>query len=417
MALKTAPTGLRGLFYSSSVAQDLVLAEIPKSIALTPDTLSVSAIGEMIAHIRSKAKLTDTTAMAMFVLHEKLLGEQSFWHPYMKVRWRYSGGRLLLVTLPRARQVLPREVGLPIEWGDTALKSLHTYDVPFYQHLESSYTKYVHQLFHALKSVTFDTPEGRRLWPAEAVELKRGFHWAYAMVLSRGYGLESVSLLPLLDMANHMPAAAGFLATGQSLDGKLLDVSKGAVKGGAYDAFQLKANFALPDGEELITSYDNTTKCHLDMLAMYGFTDRDARRDCFHLSLGVDMTAADWRYDAFQTLGRGDTRSFTIQDSGGAPPQGLLALLRLMVLELPGSMEIQELEKKVRSCSTMLICCATTESSCCQSRKLMNVSPPQTRSLWAALPACETSWPPYAPCKATSNTACRGQTSTARREC
>ena len=86
MVLKTAPTGLRGLFYSSSVAQNLLLAEIPKSIALTPDTLSGSAIGEMIAHIRSKAKLTDTTAMAMFVLHEKLLGEQSFWHPYMKVR-------------------------------------------------------------------------------------------------------------------------------------------------------------------------------------------------------------------------------------------------------------------------------------------------------------------------------------------
>ena len=90
---------------------------------------------------------------------------------------------------------------------------------------------------------------------------------------------------------------------------------------------------------ELLTSYDNATKCHADLLAMYGFTDgalalypacADGRRrwrphavncqpilatkiqsvlfwrtgedsrDCFHMTLDAALPSTDYRFSALK---------------------------------------------------------------------------------------------------------------------
>ena len=119
-------------------------------------------------------------------------------------------------------------------------------------------------------------------------DLESSFRWASGVVLSRFFGRgEHVYLCPILDLLNfrsrakHRIARPDFAALATSDAETYVTL----VSAEHYDA-----------GEEVFYEYTDERKCHLEILAFWGFAPDSVAHDCLHLDLS-DGIPPDWRRD------------------------------------------------------------------------------------------------------------------------
>ena len=262
--------GARGLHTAAPLAPGTELAAIPRRLWLDDANTAQSHVGPLLSKIKSQAKrLPKPSALAILMVHEKLQGAASFWGPYIEhlpsaypelpLYWSQHLRRVILSAIPQGMGT----------W-------LHTV------HLD-----YAEKEFALLKQVVFE-PHPELFPQTKTYTLYDAYAWAYCTILSRAHSMgDMLALIPWADSTNHNSSAAGAVG-----DLGLVPLPKDAAVESA-EAMQLLSNRAYNTGEEVFVAYDNLTKCHAHMLALYGFTDaHEISRDCFHLEL--DDAAVNW---------------------------------------------------------------------------------------------------------------------------
>ena len=329
LTVRPSAAGIRGLHATADLKEGEELAVVPRELWLHKSNAARSRVGPLLRTIQAQAsRLPKHTSLLIFLVHERLLGADSFWAHYFE--W-----------LPQ------RYDELPLSWPPERREALLARHPGLGRWLHHEQWAYAETEFDLLRRVVFDDlPD---LFPGGSAALRAAYDWAYCTIHSRGHssglstGEELFAVIPFLDTPNHADDAGG-------TRGDLAQVpvqAPGAVgeAEGEAVAFRLVANRPYASGEELRISYDNATECHLEMLAQYGFSTpgRGPRgRDCFHITIEPEEVLSesaggeeDYRYAlvaAEPELGPRLRRVYSWSLREGETPRSALALLRLLLL-------------------------------------------------------------------------------------
>ena len=275
-------TGLRGLHAKESISEGTELASVPRSMWLDESVAFESKAADLLRAVKEQAKgMPPHIPTLIWLVHERLLGAASNFNPYF--------------------QYLPKYEDLAMTFNDATRKLLLAGAAP------SVTNRLVHEVWHdadkefsMLSAQIWDprpelfpqAPPGSPPGSKFPQRLRAAYDWAVGTVYSRAIGADArelTAVVPLMDLPNHDNSAS---------EGPVFDVDQLAQPEGwevadQVDGMVMVANRDYAAGEELFAAYDNVTietwplprfpECHSRMLSLYGFTDGDKARDCFHL--------------------------------------------------------------------------------------------------------------------------------------
>ena len=246
---------VRGTVAKEDIAGGEKMLCVPLKLVMSPASASQSpTIGhvfrnpEAFRHLGGYGKYETS----VFLMHERIKGEKSFWHPYIQ-------------ALPEPRTVA--------DWTQPELNELqhNTFCDQLPEHSKDTMDKYA-QLFRHL----------RKLYPEEfPVEFYNyeAFRWAYLTVQARAFGrrLDWMALVPFADNLNHANVPVKY------------DYNEG--NNGVFRLFPSPGSDGYRKGAEVFNSYGRRDNEHL--LLHYGFALPDNEWDVFEVVLDTHKMFAD----------------------------------------------------------------------------------------------------------------------------
>lgn len=182
------PSG-RGLVAVKPIIQGELLFKVPLECVITKEKALSTFPG-------LPDDLDDYLAIAVLIIHERSLGEASFWKPYFDI-------------LPADEEFIPL-----FRWGEGELDLLK--GSPTLAAAQSLSGK-LRSEFDALETSLFANDRDR--FPKE-VFTRSAWEWAFAVLFSRGIMLSSektVALVPYADLLNHNPFCSTYIDIGKSM--------------------------------------------------------------------------------------------------------------------------------------------------------------------------------------------------------
>lgn len=242
----------RGLIARKEIVQGENIVRVPSELVMTREAaqrvLGPSVIPD---------SLNEYLAIAMLLMHERALGDASFWAAYI--------------------QLLPttEDVGQTWTWSDEELGMLTGSGI-----LDSTASlKAKVRREHEMILSEIVTPNG--LDPA-AYAFEH-FEWAMSMLFSRAIDLREVgalALVPYADLLNHSPYAASYFYYEKVPLSKLREVC-------------LYSDRAYAKNDQVLISYGQ--KSNAELLLLYGFV---VDRNLFdEVEISVSLDPSDARYD------------------------------------------------------------------------------------------------------------------------
>lgn len=237
-----------------AVSTGEILLQIPRSIHLSASAAKTSRLASVAEEIFDAVAGDESGILALYLLHECAIGEQSDFAPYVAV-------------LPTAD-----DLDVPLLWSDEERMRLLGGS-----HLElavASARADIIAQWEALHSRVIQ-PNPQLFPPGADIVSLEGYLWAHAIALSRALPFgEELSLIPMLDFANHeagAPNTCSIVVKGGSGWEAAVDPSQLQV-GGATAAAQLTAGVAAPAGTQLFIDYGEAGwRSSWEMLYTYGF--------------------------------------------------------------------------------------------------------------------------------------------------
>ncbi|KAL1515147.1 hypothetical protein AB1Y20_004208 [Prymnesium parvum] len=338
---------------ADGVRAGATLLSVPASLHLSPRSVRESAVGRAVGGVISD----ESALLALGLLHEAARGAESKYGPY-------------LAMLPSIE-----EMQVPLLWAEEERAQLlagsHLLTI-----VESTLLELRTQ-WDALERTAFR--EAAHLFPRETFRFER-YLWAHAVVLTRALPFgDSLSLIPLLDFANHAAGANNTCSIAmRTADGGVEPLVEAAQlqRGGGEAAAVVTAGAALAPGEqegrpasaaahELAPTRHSSSQVFIDygeagwrssweMLYTYGFVPGDgdawlaaggrpiffegfsrddplaAQKAAVLVALGADEAAAEGTWVELKALGRGGEmapflRLVELADDGATPHAAALA--------------------------------------------------------------------------------------------
>jgi len=247
------PSG-RGLLARKDITQGQPLVEINTKLVMTKKRAQ-----EVLGSKLVPDDMGEYLAIAMLLVHERALGEKSFWAPYIDI-------------LPTAE-----EVGQSFVWEEEELALLTGSGV--IDSTRSLQTKLVNE-YNSLVPAIIE--HGSHLALHDAFEYE-AFVWAMSMLFSRGVNLreiEELAMVPYADLINHSPYSQAYFMTNNVPLSKQKEV-----------VLYADRNYAKND--QVLISYGQ--KSNAELLLLYGFV---IDRNLFdQVELTVSLQPDDPMYD------------------------------------------------------------------------------------------------------------------------
>jgi len=244
---RTTVDGVRGTIALEDIETGEIMLEIPQKLMMCEPVCKMS---EKIGHVFRDTSLfrfggVGSELVAVFLMHERLQGEKSFWYPFIKV-------------LPDPTTIC--------KWSRKQLNELQ--DPALCKAADDKWSHFRVQYIRLFSRLRSRFPDE---FPEE-LYTESLFRWAILTVAARAFGrrLEWMALVPFADNLNH-----GNVATKYDFD----------VGGnGVFRLFPTGTNSYLK-GREVFNSYGRRDNAHL--LLHYGFAMLDNEHD--HVPMFVEM--------------------------------------------------------------------------------------------------------------------------------
>ena len=282
LAIKRDKNGNRGVYATQRFVKDEVIMLIPHELVLNSATVKASArdAGSPLSKylggdFLSRVELQDCCLVALFIMFERFLNQQSPWSPYL--------------------DILPTSVSTPVTWTEESHK-LELQLLRTAPGLRNTYEKHmkwlgapdnwVAQLRRAL------LPAVSRDFGVSEEQLLSWLLWAFAAVTSRAWGSMQIehgepsgcNMIPMADMLNHHRDAN--------------DISfmeppnwSGSTSASAGAGWGTTANWDIMPGDEVFDTYSkekDSVLCRGVGLISFGFVDLSHNStDCTWLQITV----------------------------------------------------------------------------------------------------------------------------------
>ncbi|EWS71999.1 RuBisCO LSMT substrate-binding protein (macronuclear) [Tetrahymena thermophila SB210] len=176
------PLGVPGIAADQDISPQKVILAIPNKLIISEDKVYGCDLEEVLEKFpelfdEEKCGDADFNILALYLMYEKLKGEQSFWHPYFELNQKSY-------TL--------------LDWSTEELAQFEdSYILQELQSLKNEMEKQWRNMDKVVKLYP-------QYFPQDKVN-KELFYYCYELCMTRGYGwtLPSVCLVPLADMFNH----------------------------------------------------------------------------------------------------------------------------------------------------------------------------------------------------------------------
>ncbi|XP_073119572.1 ribulose-1,5 bisphosphate carboxylase/oxygenase large subunit N-methyltransferase, chloroplastic [Henckelia pumila] len=287
------PEGL-GLVATRDISKNEVVLEIPKRFWINPDAVASSAIGSVCSGLKP------WIAVALFLLREKFIGEDSKWKFYI--------------------DVLPDYTDSTIYWSEEELLEIQGTQL---LNTTLGVKEYVQNEFRKLTEEVI--LPNKKLFPFPIT--LDDFFWAFGMLRSRAFSRlrnQNLVVIPFADLINHNARVT-------------TEDHASEVRGPAglfsWDyLFALRSPLALKAGEQVFIQYD-LNKSNADMALDYGFCDSTSSRDAFTLTLEISETDEFYadKLDIAEMNNLGGTAYFDMK-YGQSLPKTMLPYLRLVAI-------------------------------------------------------------------------------------
>jgi len=316
-AITTSSAQGLGLQATRSVRRGQALLSVPDSLAITAESALRSDLGMWLEEF--DPELADYSFIALALLHEKRLGDQSAY-----AGWLQSG-------------VWPAGPDLPLLWTQESIEQLtRSTTAPVAQRLQSLQADYewLSERVFAASPIFF---------PSSVFSLDE-FRRAVALVFSRSIIIpvdkyDRPALLPLFDLPNHSDKARAAVQRKDSTIG--LFGGKGA-----SPLIQLIALEDFDPGDEVCTRYPGITRA--EMLLDFGFVQEPVPTEAsIELWIEPDDVEFDDKFDVLELAGLSDVQTFLLSEQGEVITDELLAFLRLRHLSGADSFLLEAIFREV----------------------------------------------------------------------
>jgi [ribulose-bisphosphate carboxylase]-lysine N-methyltransferase len=297
-----------GLYSTKGAGQGKVVLSIPLSLGLSAESCLRSSLGTYLAEF--EPNLSDYSFIALALIHERRLGDQSPWAPW----------------LTNSPSLLPAAgfTELPLLWGQEAISEFDTSStVGVMSRVESIWADF----FWLQENVFNANP----LFFPESVFNYESFYTAVVVALSRAVFVTSPGytwpvLLPLLDLVNHAdnnPTAT--MAWQASKEGGLFG---GATPESA--TLVVKSQSGVSSDQQLTMRYGWQTAGELFLT--HGVLPEPLPHSCsFTFSIAEDDPEFDDKADILETEGLTVEETWVISDGRQRAmiPENMMAFMRL----------------------------------------------------------------------------------------
>ncbi|EFN56770.1 hypothetical protein CHLNCDRAFT_8187, partial [Chlorella variabilis] len=285
------------LVCSKAVNKGEQLFAVPEAAWITADTAQQSQIGSHLTGLES------WLAIALFLLHERAMGNASRWAPYIAL--------------------LPADSGSPVQWEEADLAELQGSQV---LGTVQGYRAYFQQRFDQLQAEVFG-PNSQAFDPI--VFNFDAFLWAACTVRARAHPpLDggNIALVPLADMVRSQPSWPPDSAGWQ------LKQTGGLFGAGSTQALVMEASGSMAAGDAIAMDF-GPQKSDGQLLVDHGVIDPLVNQPSYALTL--ELSKEDRNYDdKADILELNELAESTehILRADRAPDAGLLPVLRLLNL-------------------------------------------------------------------------------------
>lgn len=286
------PEGL-GLVAQRDIGKNEVVLEVPKRFWINPDTVLASEIGSVCSGLKP------WVSVALFLIREKKLGDDSSWKPYI--------------------DILPGFTNSTIFWSEEELSQLQgsqllNTTLGVKELVANEFTKLEEEVILRHK----------KLFPFPITI--DDFFWAFGMLRSRAFTRlegQSLVLIPLADLINHSPSI-----TAEDVAWEV----KGAGLFSRELLFSLRNPIPVKAGDQVLIQYD-LRKSNAELALDYGFVESRPERYTYTLTLEIpesDPFFGD-KLDVAETNGLGEVAYFDIILDQPLPPT-MFPYLRLLAI-------------------------------------------------------------------------------------
>lgn len=286
------PEGL-GLVAQRDIGKNEVVLEVPKRFWINPDTVLASEIGSVCSGLKP------WVSVALFLIREKKLGDNSSWKPYI--------------------DILPEFTNSTIFWSEEELSQLQGSQL---LNTTLGVKELVANEFAKLEEEVI--LRHKKLFPFPITI--DDFFWAFGMLRSRAFTHlegQSLVLIPLADLINHSPSI-----TAEDFAWEV----KGAGLFSRELLFSLRNPIPVKAGDQVLIQYD-LRKNNAELALDYGFVESRRERHTYTLTLEIpesDPFFGD-KLDVAETNGLGEVAYFDIILDQPLPPT-MLPYLRLLAI-------------------------------------------------------------------------------------
>jgi len=242
----------RGIIARKEIGQGVAIVRVPSSIVMTKE-----AAQRVLGRSVIPDSLNEYLALAMLLMHERALGDASFWGPYID----------LLPTTD--------DVGQTWTWSEDDMAMLTG------SNLIDATASLRDKIRREHEMITTELVEPNGLDPA-AFAFEH-FEWAMSMLLSRAIDLREVgelALVPYADLLNHSPYAQSYFYYEKIPLSKQREVV-------------LYSDRSYARNDQVLISYGQ--KSNAELLLLYGFV---VDRNLFdEVDIRVALDSSDARYD------------------------------------------------------------------------------------------------------------------------
>ncbi|KAI8021181.1 hypothetical protein LOK49_LG03G00688 [Camellia lanceoleosa] len=286
------PEGL-GLVAQRNIARNEVVLEVPKKFWINPDTVSGSVIGSVCGGLKP------WVSVALFLIREKKLGDDSKWRYYI--------------------DILPEYTDSTIYWSEEELSEIQgtqllSTTMGVKEYVQSEFEKVEEEVILPHKQlfpfpITFDD-----------------FLWVFGILKSRAFSRlrgQNLVLIPLADLINHSPNI--------TTEEYAYEI-KGAGLFSRDLLFSLRSPVYVKAGEQVLIQYD-LDKSNAELAMDYGFVESRPERNAYTLTLQISESDEFFgdKLDIAESNGLGETAYFDITLGSPLPP-AMIPYLRLVAL-------------------------------------------------------------------------------------
>ncbi|KAH7857348.1 hypothetical protein Vadar_011592 [Vaccinium darrowii] len=286
------PEGL-GLVAQRDIRRNEVVLEVPKKFWINPDTVSASEVGSVCGGLKP------WISVALFLIREKKLREESMWRYYL--------------------DILPEYTDSTIYWSEEELS-----EIQGTQLLSTTLgvKEYVQSEFEKVEEEVILPNEKLFPFPITSDD----FLWAFGILRSRAFSRlrgQNLVLIPIADLINHDPNI-----TTEEYAWEI----KGAGLFSRELLFSLRSPVSVKAGEQVMIQYD-LNKSNAELALDYGFIESRPERNAYTLTLQISESDEFFgdKLDIAESNGLGETAYFDINLGQSLPP-AMIPYLRLVAL-------------------------------------------------------------------------------------